>query len=109
MREKLLCDIPRCVSISQLRIDSKKKKFQPGRVNPTVAFRYIDLTDSTNTWHTFAAPEKVTADHILNSVNWITDDLVGAFWLNRRQNLGSYQICSTSGDRSCNEVRFLFG
>ncbi|XP_037044389.1 venom dipeptidyl peptidase 4-like isoform X1 [Bradysia coprophila] len=77
---------------------------KPGRVNPTVAFRYIDLTDDTLTWHQFPAPiEKVKEDHILYSVNWITDDLVGAFWLNRRQNEGSYQICSTSGDRSCFE------
>ncbi|KAG4072180.1 hypothetical protein HA402_014409 [Bradysia odoriphaga] len=48
--------------------------------------------------------EKVTDDHILYSVNWITDDVVGAFWLNRRQNLGSYQICSTIGSRNCYEA-----
>lgn len=79
--------------------------FKSGRKNPTVVFRYIDLNDISNTWHTFTAPEKVSADHILNSVNWINDELVGAHWMNRRQNLSSYQICSTSGDRSCFEVR----
>lgn len=74
-------------------------------MNPTVRFRYIDLTDSSLTWHAFAAPTGVvTNDHILNSVNWINDDMVGAFWLNRRQNRGSYQICSTIDDRSCYEV-----
>ncbi len=75
-------------------------------MNPTVRLRYIDLSDDgSDIWYEFAAPtDKVTADHILYSVNWITDDIVGAFWLNRRQNKGSYQICSTTGDRNCYEV-----
>ncbi len=74
-------------------------------MNPIVRFQYIDLTESIPTWYTFPAPiQRVTDDHILYAVNWINDESVGAFWLNRRQNVSSYQICSTTGSRNCYEV-----
>lgn len=37
-----------------------------------------------------AVPPEVTIDYILGTVFWITDQKLGAIWLNRRQNLGVF-------------------
>lgn len=76
-----------------------------GHINPTVALRYISLTQEPYVWQSVSAPlAKVTGDHVLQSVQWINNNQLGALWLNRRQNVGVFQLCESTTN-VCAEVR----
>ncbi|XP_065080121.1 venom dipeptidyl peptidase 4 [Ochlerotatus camptorhynchus] len=71
--------------------------------NPTVHLRVMDLTVNGRVWHELPAPENIVSeDHILGTVNWIGSDL-GAIWMNRRQNVVTYQRCNVA-TRDCTEL-----
>ncbi|XP_055597026.1 venom dipeptidyl peptidase 4 [Uranotaenia lowii] len=71
--------------------------------NPLVSLRVMDLTVNPRVWKDLAAPVDVVGeDHILTSVNWIGTNL-GAMWMNRRQNVASYQGCNV-GTGACREM-----
>ncbi|XP_061402753.1 venom dipeptidyl peptidase 4 [Musca vetustissima] len=84
-------------------IDLKYPK--PGSNNPVVSLRVFDLS-SKPTYVTLKAPvDIVSNDHILQNVAWTRDRKMLITWLNRRQNIASMQLCSTTGE--CEEVQRL--
>ncbi|XP_075991769.1 uncharacterized protein LOC142987103 [Anticarsia gemmatalis] len=69
-----------------------------GRKNPTVLLRVVNLANlvqtNTPTFITMAAPQAVTADHILGGVIWVSDNEIAMHWQNRRQNYAVLRICN---------------
>lgn len=76
-----------------------------GSNNPVVAIRVFDLSINPS-YVTIKAPiDIVSEDHILQNVAWTSDRKLLVTWLNRRQNVGSIQLCSVAGE--CREVKRL--
>ncbi|KAG5675085.1 hypothetical protein PVAND_005017 [Polypedilum vanderplanki] len=75
-----------------------------GEANPRVSLLVNDLTDSFGTPFSLNYPEKVTTDHILGTVFWITDTKLGAIWLNRRQNYGVFVSYLTDDNWRMEEI-----
>uniref|UniRef100_A0A182PPN8 Venom dipeptidyl peptidase 4 n=1 Tax=Anopheles epiroticus TaxID=199890 RepID=A0A182PPN8_9DIPT len=75
--------------------------------NPTVHLQVTDLSADDPVWVELAAPvETVGEDHVLGTVNWAGEDMLGVIWTNRRQNVATFHKC-VAADGSCSEaVRF---
>uniref|UniRef100_A0A8D8BCF4 Venom dipeptidyl peptidase 4 n=4 Tax=Culex pipiens TaxID=7175 RepID=A0A8D8BCF4_CULPI len=74
--------------------------------NPTVHLRVRALNNLAGSWIELPAPVDVIGeDHILGTVNWIGND-VGAIWLNRRQNVATFQKCNVQS-QVCTELAGL--
>ncbi|XP_050072273.1 venom dipeptidyl peptidase 4 [Anopheles maculipalpis] len=75
--------------------------------NPTVHLRVTDLSAGEVVWVELPAPlATVGEDHVLGTVNWAGEDVLGVIWTNRRQNVASFQKCATT-DGTCTEaIRF---
>lgn len=77
---------------------------KPGTPNPVVALKIIDLSQKQQSTVTIKAPKDlVSLDHILQNVVWADNETVLITWLNRRQNVGSMQLCTVAGN--CHEVK----
>ncbi|XP_053958788.1 venom dipeptidyl peptidase 4 [Anastrepha ludens] len=77
-----------------------------GTNNPVVGLRLFNVDTKQLVPINITAPvDIVTTDHILQNVVWIDSARVLLIWLNRRQNLASFQVCSLEG--VCNEVTRL--
>ncbi|XP_036321869.1 venom dipeptidyl peptidase 4 [Rhagoletis pomonella] len=77
-----------------------------GTPNPLVALRLFNVdTKQLQPVNITAPVEVVTADHVLQNVVWINGTRVLLVWLNRRQNLASFQECTVDG--VCREVTRL--
>lgn len=82
-------------------VDLKYPK--PSTPNPVVSLKVYDLLNVNKEPQLITAPiDLVSPDHILQHVTWSDNENMVIFWLNRRQNLGTAQICSSKGD--CKEV-----
>ncbi|XP_052868310.1 venom dipeptidyl peptidase 4 [Anopheles cruzii] len=72
--------------------------------NPTVYLRVKDLATSGSAWIDLPAPVNlVTEDHVLGTVNWASNGVLGVIWTNRRQNVATFQKCNAA-DGQCMEV-----
>ncbi|CAO1395349.1 unnamed protein product [Diamesa tonsa] len=60
-----------------------------GTNNPVIKLIVIDLITSGEKEMPIPIA-KVSQDHILGAVNWIDDNHLGAIWMNRRQNYGTF-------------------
>ncbi|XP_062551679.1 venom dipeptidyl peptidase 4-like [Armigeres subalbatus] len=90
---------------TQYPVEHRLRYPKVNTTNPTVHLKVMNLAN-TNEWIELPAPEDiVTADHILGVVNWIGTDL-GAIWLNRRQNIATYQRCNVQSTACTEIVRF---
>lgn len=88
----------------QYETEVKLRYPKVGATNPTVTLRHIDLNDAALRWNVVSAPvATVTADHILQSVSWISDSEFGVLWMNRRQNQSVFQQCNAPTN-ACREV-----
>lgn len=76
---------------------------KPGTPNPVVRLRVYDVNASETKPINVAAPvSAIGEDHILQNVVWANNNELLVTWLNRRQNLGSMQLCTYNG--ACREV-----
>ncbi|XP_053673756.1 venom dipeptidyl peptidase 4 [Anopheles nili] len=75
--------------------------------NPNVHLRVTDLTLASPVWVELPAPVIiVTEDHVLGTVNWAGNDMLGVIWTNRRQNVATFQKCTMSTGSCTEAVRF---
>ncbi|XP_052898593.1 venom dipeptidyl peptidase 4 [Anopheles moucheti] len=75
--------------------------------NPTVHLRVTDLSASEPTWVELPAPlATVGEDHVLGTVNWAGEDVLGVIWTNRRQNVATFQKCQTTVGTCTEAIRF---
>lgn len=82
-------------------VDLKYPK--PSTPNPVVSLKVFDLLKIGDAPTVITAPKDiVTSDHILQHVAWSDNNNMVIFWLNRRQNVGTAQICQING--VCTEV-----
>lgn len=81
----------------QYETEVKLRYPKVGHTNPTVTLRHLNLAAGPPyVWTNIAAPiDKVSGDHVLQTVNWIGNSQLNALWLNRRQNVGVQQVCNT--------------
>ena len=75
-----------------------------GTPNPVVAVKVFDFSNAKfDAPSVIEAPTKIVSkDHILQNVQWSSNNEILITWLNRRQNVASIQVCSTQG--KCKEV-----
>nr|CAI5837059.1 unnamed protein product [Callosobruchus analis] len=66
-----------------------------GTTNPTVSFHYVSL-DDPKTEHALEVPNNFTREPILTAVDWATNDIVTAIWMNRVQNQAIITAYDTS-------------
>lgn len=82
-------------------VDLKYPK--PNTPNPVVSLKVYDLLKINEEPTIITAPTGiVTSDHILQHVTWSDDNNMMIFWLNRRQNVGTAQLCQVKA--GCKEV-----
>lgn len=75
---------------------------KPGTTNPTVKLTVRDLSNGEMD---IPAPiSKVSEDHILGNVAWMTNNVLIVTWTNRRQQIGSIQKCTISTTVACEEI-----
>uniref|UniRef100_A0A182SC86 Dipeptidylpeptidase IV N-terminal domain-containing protein n=1 Tax=Anopheles maculatus TaxID=74869 RepID=A0A182SC86_9DIPT len=75
--------------------------------NPTVHLRVTDLSVSEPVWVELPAPlATVGEDHVLGTVNWAGEDVLGVIWTNRRQNIATFQKCQTAVGSCSEAIRF---
>uniref|UniRef100_A0A6E8VW19 Venom dipeptidyl peptidase 4 n=1 Tax=Anopheles coluzzii TaxID=1518534 RepID=A0A6E8VW19_ANOCL len=75
--------------------------------NPTVHLQVTDLSASDPTWVELPAPiATVGEDHVLGTVNWAGEDVLGVIWTNRRQNVATFQKCAAVSGTCAEAVRF---
>lgn len=82
-------------------VDLKYPK--PSTPNPVVSLKVYDLLMINEEPSVITAPTSiVTSDHILQHVAWSDNSHMMIFWLNRRQNIGTAQLCQVKG--VCKEI-----
>uniref|UniRef100_A0A182JT27 Venom dipeptidyl peptidase 4 n=1 Tax=Anopheles christyi TaxID=43041 RepID=A0A182JT27_9DIPT len=75
--------------------------------NPTVHLQVTDLSVSQSAWVELPAPiATVGEDHVLGTVNWAGEDVLGVIWTNRRQNVATFQKCEAAAGTCSEAVRF---
>uniref|UniRef100_A0A182NFA4 Venom dipeptidyl peptidase 4 n=1 Tax=Anopheles dirus TaxID=7168 RepID=A0A182NFA4_9DIPT len=75
--------------------------------NPTVHLQVTDLSVSNPVWVELPAPvATVGEDHVLGTVNWAGEDVLGVIWTNRRQNVATFQKCQATVGSCSESVRF---
>lgn len=81
---------------------------QSGTTNPTVKLLYVDLEQAINgnvTLIEISHPSQLdSVERILAAVQFPTNDLVAATWMNRIQNEAYVQLCQTPTN-NCTTVR----
>lgn len=66
----------------------------------------VDLDDADKK-NILSVPTNVTSEYVLGIVFWISDQSLGAIWLNRRQNYGVF-VAYDSTTFVMREVRIFF-
>uniref|UniRef100_A0A182W6X9 Venom dipeptidyl peptidase 4 n=1 Tax=Anopheles minimus TaxID=112268 RepID=A0A182W6X9_9DIPT len=75
--------------------------------NPTVHLQVMDLSVSDPSWVELPAPlATVGEDHVLGTVNWASEDVVGVIWTNRRQNVATFLKCQATAGTCTEAIRF---
>lgn len=84
--------------------------------NPEVKLFFVDLTNvqpnnpSSVVLHEIAVPERFQTplnDHLITSVSWATNNDLIAVFMNRYQNKGEIQKCTTNDQPSCQNAQSL--
>ncbi|CRL07192.1 CLUMA_CG020174, isoform A [Clunio marinus] len=85
-----------------------------GTKNPLVSLFYVDLSSVTDAnsivRHEVQIPERfknTQQDHLITSVSWASNNDLIAVFMNRVQNKGEIQKCSTEGTPICTEMLIL--
>nr|XP_023020386.1 venom dipeptidyl peptidase 4 [Leptinotarsa decemlineata] len=68
-----------------------------GAKNPTVSFHFVDLAKPEREFY-LEVPNNVKGEEILSAVEWATNDILTAIWMNRVQNRASIVAYDTSQD-----------
>ncbi|RWS30079.1 Inactive dipeptidyl peptidase 10-like protein [Leptotrombidium deliense] len=76
---------------------------KPGRQNPSVKLWVYTVNDYRSSSVQLIPPNTIKdTDHYFTTVQWLNDDDISVYWLNRIQNYSVVTICSLSNSWNCN-------